>query len=123
MSELRIRIPGNQGVREMHVGQSVLSFGKDGYADADHLSDEEIQRCINFHFVVEGGRATPQAKAPEEAPTLYDDAEDDETTESTQEEPEEAMETQDDAGEPAAKAAPSKPRAPRKPRRTRKGAN
>ncbi len=112
---MRIRIPGNQGIREMHVGQSVLRFGRGGYADADHLSDAEVQRCIDFHFVVEGGRATGAAKPPEPALPLYGE----ESRCATDDGQGEAGE---DAGAKPVRA-PRKTRPPHTSRRARKGAN
>ena len=81
---MRVRIPGNQGVHEMHVGHSVLSFGKDGYAEADHLSDVELQRCIDFHFVVEGVRSKAKAETPKDSSLPFDEEDstsDDQATE------------------------------------------
>ena len=113
---MRVRIPGNQGIREMHVGQSVLHFGKDGYAEADHLSDAEIQRCIDFHFVVEGTRQKARAEAPKPASLPFDGEED---AASDQQETGDGEEAQgEEAGEIPAKP-PRKTRGPRKG----KGAN
>ena len=113
---MRVRIPGNQGIREMHIGKSVLNFGKDGFAEADHLSDAEIQRCIDFHFIVEGGRQRAKAEMPKPSPLPFDEEEDATGDEQETGDGEEAQggETGETPAHP-----PRKPRGPRKG----KGAN
>lgn len=63
---MRIRIPGNRFANKtVQILEHALKFAENGWAEADHLTDQEIQRCARLGFHIE---ATPkQADAPAEA--------------------------------------------------------
>ncbi len=69
---MRVRVPGGRiRNQDMRVLENTLRFGPDGWAQADHLTDEEVQRCIRFHFRVEHtapGGPVKVAAEPEAAP-------------------------------------------------------
>lgn len=62
---MRVSIPGGR-VKSLFLLENVLTFGEDGWADADHLTEAEVQRCRDFGFRVEGTVKKPDE--PKETP-------------------------------------------------------
>lgn len=59
---MKVRIPGNKFAGQaVRILEHELRFAANGLADAEHLTDEEIQRCVRMGFEVIHG--TPAAAA------------------------------------------------------------
>ncbi len=55
---MRVKIPGGK-VKELVIVENRLVFGEDGFAPADHLTAEEIDRCRRLGFHFEADASTP----------------------------------------------------------------
>ena len=55
-------------IKALQVLENVLQFDDEGFAPADHLTDEEVARCHKFGLKVEGKREKAPDKPPAEKP-------------------------------------------------------
>lgn len=119
---VKVQVPGNKHT-ELTVIEHVLKFGADGWAEADHLTKEELAKCRRFGFTVveevkKAAKAVAKIVDPEpEGPDKSGEAKEAEpvTAPATEEAPEESGEpeaTTPEGGNPPAEAAPVAPAAP-----------
>lgn len=59
---LKVKIPNSKLIDIKIIENTLVFDGEEGFADADHLTDEEVERCRMFGFIVNGMREAKNDK-------------------------------------------------------------